>query len=117
MRQGTAVYVFQLATQGDAVGDAGDFDAARADQFADVVGGGFALHGGIGGENDFAHCCRVQALGESVEADLLRLGGQHTQKGSPWRGSAASRRTREMLVVQLVLILCTASAGETMGMP
>ena len=71
MRQRAAVYVFQFAAQGHAVGDAGDFDAARADQLADVVGGGFALHGGVGGENDFAHRCWVQALGEFIEADLF----------------------------------------------
>ena len=42
MRQGAAVYVFQLAAQGYAVGDAGDLDAARAHQFADVMRGGLA---------------------------------------------------------------------------
>ncbi len=55
MRQGAAVYVFQFAAQGYAVGDAGDFDAARVHQFADVMCGGFALHGGVGGEDDFAY--------------------------------------------------------------
>ena len=54
------------------MGDAGDLDAARADQFADVMRGGFALYGGIGGEDDLAHRCRVQALGEFIEADLFR---------------------------------------------
>src|SRR5580698_8399781 len=55
MGQGAAVYEFQFATDGHAVGDARGAYAAAPRQLSQVMGRGFALHRGIGGEDDLAH--------------------------------------------------------------
>ena len=51
--------IFQVAADGHAHGDARGANAERLEQATDVVGGGFAFGGGIGGQDDFGHCHAV----------------------------------------------------------
>ena len=60
VRQGAAVDVFEFAADRHSVGDATDADAARAHQLRQEVRRGFALDGGIRGEDDLAHLPGVE---------------------------------------------------------
>lgn len=53
------------------MGDAADGDSAIAGQFGDVVGGGFAFHGGVGGENEFFYLSLPEAPGQLVQPEIL----------------------------------------------
>src|SRR3546814_8779631 len=67
MRQRPAVHVFEFAAQRHAVGQAAGAHAVVAGKLGEVVRGGLAFHGGIGGDDTFLHLARGQARGQLFE--------------------------------------------------
>src|ERR1044072_2882851 len=66
LRDGARVDVLELAAERHAARDAAHFHAARAQHLGDVMSGGLALVGEVGGEDHLAHCvvrdARLQAV-------------------------------------------------------
>ena len=60
--EGEGVGVFEAAAGGEALGDAGEAAIFPAQQFGEVIGGGFAFDVGAEGEDDF------EAVGGVVDA-------------------------------------------------
>ncbi len=54
------------------MGDARAADATGAGEFRDVVGGGLAFHGGVGGEDQLAHLTGSEPRVEPVEFEFFR---------------------------------------------
>src|SRR5690606_1071628 len=72
MGQRAAVDIFQLAAQRHAVGDTADSHARCPHLLGDVKRGGFALDGGVGGQDDLAHLMGMHALHQTIDANLGR---------------------------------------------
>src|SRR5690606_12688743 len=72
MRQRAAVDVLQFAAQRHAVGQPAGPDRMLARDLRQGVGGGLALDGRIGGDDQFLHFALAEAVGEPVQADLAR---------------------------------------------
>lgn len=66
MRERAAVHVFQFATQRHTMGQAAGSDAVLAGQLRQVMRGGLAFHGGIGGDDQFADFALLQTLAQLV---------------------------------------------------
>src|SRR5690606_28681579 len=70
MRQRAAVDVFELAAQRHAMRQPAGLDLVLARELRQVVRGGFALDGGIGGDDQLAHFALAQARVQPVQPDL-----------------------------------------------
>ncbi len=64
--------MLDFAADRQAAGDAGDLQAARPQHLAEVVGGGLALVGEIGGEDDFLHHAVAGTREQALEMQFLR---------------------------------------------
>ena len=64
---------FQAAAGGQAVGDAGDFQAGAREAFGEVMAGGVAFHVGAEGDDDFLDGLVLQALFQFGDAEVLGL--------------------------------------------
>src|SRR5678815_1960228 len=72
VRERTAVDVFELSTQRDAVGQATRPHAVSARELRQVMRGRLAFDGGIGGDDQFLHFAFAQALVELVQPEFAR---------------------------------------------
>src|SRR5690348_14421603 len=79
MRERTAIDVFELAADRDAVREPARAYARHARDLREHVRGRLAFHGRIGRDDELLHFAFGQALRERVEAELLRA------KAVEWR--------------------------------
>ena len=72
------IRVLDVASGGNAGGDAGYFESDAPELAGKICGGGLAFDGGIGGENDFVRLTIFHALHQVRNAQLL---GAHAVDG------------------------------------
>src|SRR5216683_3137891 len=100
LQHGDLVGVFDIAADRDTHRDAGDFHARTFQLLREIGGGGFALYGGVGGDDDLVHAARVDTSNEVGDAKLLRP-------------NAMQRRDRAVKhVVYAVKVLCLFDGGD-----
>ena len=71
-QHGDLVGVFNVAAYGNSHRDTRDLHACGLELLREIDRGGFAFHGGIGGEDDFIHIARFDAGEEIRNAELIR---------------------------------------------
>src|SRR5262245_31009668 len=71
-RERHLVGVLEITSHGHAAGDARDAHPERREELGQIERGGFAVHVGVGGEDDLLHLAAAQAREQLADPELFR---------------------------------------------